>query len=107
MRGVDMNKLIISTLLLVSVPLQAHGIVYFRSTDSGSLVAIHADQLKDCRKVIYRTSAKDELPLEHKRILLKELVRGETVNNKEAVIDRLLQNPGYCSYGENGENILK
>lgn len=95
-------KLIILFTLLVSVKVFA--IKFYQST-AGSIVEIDETKFKACNKIIYRNSAKGELPLSHQKNLVKATLKGELVNDLQSLTTKLKADDGVCSYAENNEVI--
>lgn len=87
-------------LLLIATVLQttaAHAIIYYQSKD-GVISKIDEATFKQCTSIIYRESAKDELPKEFNRKLLAAILKGTLVSNPASASDALKKDNGGCTY---------
>jgi hypothetical protein len=92
-------KTYIKTLALV-ITLQAtcaNAIIYYQSKD-GAIAKIDEAVFKLCNNIIYRESAKDELPKEFNRKLLASILKGTLVSNPVSASDALKKDNGSCTY---------
>jgi hypothetical protein len=87
-------------LILLSALLQAasaHAIIYYQS-NNGAVAKIDETTFKNCVTIIYRESAKDELPKEFNRKLLAAILKGTLVSNPVSASDDLKKYNGSCTY---------
>src|SRR5262245_14490741 len=89
-------------LLLVST--NAFGIAYYRYKD-GKFEKIDAAAFASCGTVIYREAAKDELPADTKKALVKALLKGEAKNDLSAAMEALKGDSSACTYGTDAEKF--
>jgi hypothetical protein len=89
------TKLMLLTALLQATT--AHAIIYFQSKD-GAIAKIDEATFKTCTTIIYRESAKDELPKEFNRKLLAAILKGTLVSNPVSASDDLKKYNGSCTY---------
>ena len=78
-------------------------ITYYQSNEKGVINKITLDEFNDCQRIIYRKSAKKELPVKHKKALLKALILGNTKNALDVATATLKSDPGLCSYTSDDE----
>ena len=97
------NKIILCILIITSQ--SAHSIVYYKSIEKGTIQKITLEEFDKCQNIIYRKSAKKELPQRYKKALLKALILGDAINSVEVAVKTLKKNPGLCSYGEDNEKF--
>lgn len=85
--------------LLILLPSFAWAIEYIQSGPNGELTKITLEQFNTgCKTILYRTKAKNDLPLEHKKALLSALLHGETTNELSRAAEHLRLSPGFCTY---------
>jgi hypothetical protein len=93
-----MKQFIKLTLILILLQSSlAQAIIYFQSKD-GVINKIDEATFKTCTAIIYRESAKDELPKEFGRKLLASILKGTLVSNPKSASDALKKDNGSCSY---------
>ena len=97
------KKLTLCILIIASQ--SAYSIVYYKSISKGEIAPISFEEFEKCQNIIYRKAAKKELTPKHKKALLKALILGDAINSTEVAISTLKSNPGFCSYGDEGEKF--
>ena len=96
-----MKSLLLFSFLLAS---PAFAISFYHAKD-GKIVKIDKAAFAACSTIVYRESAKDELPDEHKRKLVSALLKGKAVNDLGAAIAALKGDADACSYGTDAEKF--
>lgn len=72
---------------------------YIKSTSESEIEVIDLETFeKQCPKIIFRSEHKESLSLKHKRLLLKAMIRGDSIGSYQLMIERLKADPGSCSY---------
>lgn len=79
--------------------------IKYVESSAGAIKEIDATSFDKCSKIFYRNVAKSELTTNHQKNLVKATLKGELVNDIEAVIGKLKSENGACTYADNAEKI--
>ncbi|MGZ3742296.1 MAG: hypothetical protein ACXWRE_04155 [Pseudobdellovibrionaceae bacterium] len=93
-------KSILFISLMVSLSLPAVAIQYVKGT-----AKISADEFNACSNKMFRKVAQDELSPENRRLAVKDVLVGKTINELDALKKYLSEHPDACSYGSDSEKF--
>jgi len=78
---------------------------HYYMSKNNHIISIDQNTFNQCNKIFYRKSGKTGLSHKHKKGVVKATLKGELVNDINAVKNRLIANNGSCSHSSNKEII--